>query len=184
MFDINYRFLPALKPHEPPVGTFDYYLQGVSDAVGLAGDLLLLKGGIGKLAESSLAESSSSYKFLTSSVGGAATAGTIYGAVFTPVSDKYGSQINSRLKNAVLNGTTFAAMGLAGEGVGSKLAQAELNPIASSLTRFGANAAISVPIGVVSSQAHSRWFDGQWERWDQTKRAALDWRHWRHHVCS
>ncbi|CAN5684306.1 hypothetical protein BH10CYA1_BH10CYA1_03450 [soil metagenome] len=172
MFDAQFDFSP-IKPAETKEGSAHYYVQGIGGAVGLIADFALLKCGLNSVGKTSIAADLHVSTTLTNPFGQSIAGGALYGGILTPIDANYGNQFTSRMKNAALTAGTFGALhGLSAKF--STFAKSE-NAFGATAQTIGMNAAIGVPIGMLTTQAQSLLFEHKFASLQQTTRAGIDW---------
>jgi len=159
--------------------TADGYAQKIGGAIGMVVPYFLLSKGVGKaadgLAGTSLAKSLSMAPFLESSVARAGLSGALYGGVFNPVSPDEKTPAWARLRNATVDGATFATMTVTSEQL-AKLGIFKPGPsaLANTVKDVGATMIAGVPAGFVSAEGQSLLGQGRWATGSELKQSALD----------
>ncbi len=175
----NIKPLTIVGAPSAPTSTADSYAEKIGGAIGMVVPYFLISKGVGKvvggLADTSLAKSLSMTPFLESFVARAGLSGAVYGGIFNPVARDEKNHSWARLRNAAVDGATFATL------TGTSEALAKLGifkPTTSALSdtvkAIGTTVIAGVPAGVVSAEGQSLLGQGRFSTGSELKQSAID----------
>ncbi len=175
----NIKPLMIVGAPSEATSTADSYAQKIGGAIGMVVPYFLVSKGVGRVVDgfagTSMAKSLSMTPFLESSVVKAGLSGAVYGGVFNPVSPDEKSPSWARVRNAAVDGVTFATL----TGTSESLAKLGIfkpatSALANTFKSVGATMIAGVPAGIVSAEGHALLSQGRFATGSELKQSAMD----------
>jgi hypothetical protein len=175
----NIKPLTIVGAPAAPTSTADSYAQKIGGAIGMVVPYFLVSKGVGRVVDgfagTSMAKGLSMTPFLESSVTRAGLSGAVYGGVFNPVSPDEKNPAWARLRNAAVDGATFATL----TGTSESLAKLGIfkpatSALANTFKSIGTTMIAGVPAGIVSAEGHSVLSQGRFATGSELKQSAID----------
>ena len=175
----NIKPLTIVGAPSEPTSTADSYAQKIGGAIGMVIPYFLVSKGIGKVAggltETSMAKSLSMTPFLESSVARAGLSGAVYGGIFNPVSADEKNPGWARLRNAAVDGATFATLTGASESLAKMgIFKPTTSALANTFKSVGTTMIAGVPAGIVSAEGQSLLGQGRFAKGSELTQSAMD----------